>query len=115
MGGHDSQFQNKNDVWRSGDGVVWTLATESAAFSGRRFHQVVSYGGSLWLVGGLDRNDVWRSADGENWQLATGRAAFSGLYRHQVVVHDRGPLPFVYEVAEIAAVAPDERLVVEFG
>ena len=76
-GGDDGQ-RYKNDVWRSGDGVNWELATVSASFSGRSYHQVVSYGGSLWVIGGGGRNDVWRSADGVNWELATGAAGVFG-------------------------------------
>ena len=114
VGGSDDD-KYFNDVWRSTDGESWDLVTVSAAFSGRWGHYAVSYGGSLWIVGGRDGrgyvNDVWRSADGVRWEVATLTAAFSARWGHQVVVA-QGPLPFVYEVAEIGAVAPDERLVV---
>ena len=100
-GGVDSG-EYKNDVWRSrgdvlrvgnvvieiGDGVSWERVTDAAAFPGRSNHQVVSYGGSLWVIGGWDgqnRNDVWRSADGVNWVEVTGNAAFSARRYHQAV------------------------------
>ena len=38
---------------RSADGLDWAEVTDSAGFSGRGRHQVVSYGGSLWLSGGI--------------------------------------------------------------
>ena len=86
-GGGDGS-KGLNDVWRSGDGVVWDLATDAAAFSGRLGHQVFSYGGSLWLVGGAyaqTHNDVWRSADGVVWTEVTVSVAVSGRWGHQVV------------------------------
>ena len=42
---------------------------------GRSSHQVVSYHGSLWVLGGYDggyRNDVWRSTDGVSWVAGDG-------------------------------------------
>ena len=45
-------FNYFNDVWRSADGENWTEVTATAGFSGRELHQVVSYGGSLWMMGG---------------------------------------------------------------
>ena len=52
-------------------GVTWySVPVSGGHFSGRRGHQAVSYGGSLWVIGGRGSNylnDVWRSADGENW------------------------------------------------
>ena len=66
-----SNLLHLNDVWRSADGENWDLVTATAAFSGRGYHQAVSYGGSLWVIGGWYgnqyRDDVWRSSDGENW------------------------------------------------
>ena len=32
IGGRDSNFNRKNDVWSSSDGIVWTRRTASAAF-----------------------------------------------------------------------------------
>ena len=105
IGGSDD-YEYFNDVWRSADGVNWVSVTVSGdVFSGRWGHYAVSYGGSLWVMGGYDDdkhfNDVWRSADGMHWEVATLTAAFSAQWGHQVVVGQE-PLPFVYEVAEVA-------------
>ena len=43
------------DVWRSTDGEVWELVNAGTAFSARNSHQAVSYGGSLWVLGGGSR------------------------------------------------------------
>ena len=96
--------ESRNDVWRSADGVRWELATGAAAFSGRSSHQVVSYHGSLWVVGGYDggyRNDVWRSADGVSWVAVT---VFGGVFSspgyQQVVAFDPKDR-YSYEVAPV--------------
>ena len=95
-----------SDIWYSVDGRSWTMATATAAFGDRVDHQVVSWRGSLWLVGGNSslnqniyeprqkhpyNNDVWRSADGVNWTLVTRSALFLPRHGHQLVVH-RGSL-----------------------
>ena len=105
----------KNDVWRSADGVNWELVAASGGrFSERWGHQVVSYGGSLWLVGGRDsfsgyKNDVWRSADGAVWTEVTGDAAFSERQGHQVVVFRSSE--YFHEATEILMGAPGVQAV----
>ena len=77
-------------LWRSADGVSWTKVSGDSRF-GRNGHQVFSWRGSLWLVGGNQgggyQADVWRSADGESWTLVTASAPFQGRSGHRVVVH----------------------------
>ena len=52
MGGDDVGL--RNDVWRSRDGGAWvSVSVAGAHFSGRWGHEAVSYGGSLWVVGGM--------------------------------------------------------------
>ncbi|MDH3343358.1 MAG: hypothetical protein OEM07_06520, partial [Gammaproteobacteria bacterium] len=87
----------KNDVWSSSDGVNWVQQTASAAFSARKFHQVITFndgsGDKIWLIGGDDgmlRNDVWSSSDGINWTQETEKTAFSGRFSHQVVSFNDG-------------------------
>ena len=75
-------------------------------FSARAGHQAVAYGGSLWVIGGVDGgqlNDVWRSVDGARWDLtAVDGDRFSKRSGHQVVVH-QGPRAFIYERVDIVA------------
>ena len=61
-------------------------------FSGRDRHEVVSYRGNLWVIGGWDGvgrlNDVWRSTDGVVWtSVAAAGDVFSGRWGHQAVAY----------------------------
>ena len=71
-----------NDVWRSADGENWRRMLASAPFGGRNHFSMVSFGGSMWVVGGYDEdddifNDAWRSANGVDWTRASA-GAFDG-------------------------------------
>ncbi|MCA9037186.1 MAG: galactose oxidase [Planctomycetaceae bacterium] len=71
----------KNDVWSTSDGATWQLETDSAPWSARAYHQLVSHDGKLWVIGGGNyvpeyhaTNDVWCSSDGRHWQQVTANA-----------------------------------------
>ena len=78
----------KNRVWASWDGVNWWVANDGRAISGgqrRRGYQLVSHGGSLWFVGGVEdnydahyRRDIWRSEWGSSWVYANNPLIFDG-------------------------------------
>ena len=96
IGGSDKNGR-KNDVWSSGDGVIWSPATTNAKFSARDRHQAVVFKNKMWVIGGLgvddsnnvDRlNDVWSSDDGFTWNQVTSSATFSARDSHQVVAFD---------------------------
>jgi N-acetylneuraminic acid mutarotase len=62
-----------NEVWSTADGEHWTEHA-SPPWSGRRYHNVAVYDGTLWVMAGNGKdgspsyfNDVWYSADGETW------------------------------------------------
>ncbi|HNT88751.1 MAG TPA: hypothetical protein PKL84_12895, partial [Candidatus Hydrogenedentes bacterium] len=72
-----STIHPKNDVWRSSDGVAWTLVADAAPWAPRTDHEAVSFAGRLWLLGGrgLSRGaeteyyaDLWASDDGASWE-----------------------------------------------
>ncbi len=70
--GNDASL--RNDVWSSADGRTWTLATKSAGWAPRAYHQAVVHNGRIWVFGGGNYvpeykafNDVWSSEDGVNW------------------------------------------------
>ena len=91
-----------NEVWRSSDGFEWErVSTPPSAyvdgqfiivkFTPRAAHQLVSFDGALFVIGGWDgkrKNDVWKSTDGRTWtklcdapfcaRMEFGAAAFSG-------------------------------------
>jgi len=65
-----------NDVWYSTDGITWTLANISSAWSPRFYFQSVVFDNKIWVLGGLDNsddllNDDWYSTDGNKWIHST--------------------------------------------
>lgn len=73
--GGESDFNPRNDIWRSTNGINWVQVARhpaSPVFAARKYHGSVSYGGRLWVIGGDGGNnnyheDVWSSATGEVW------------------------------------------------
>jgi hypothetical protein len=65
-----------NDVWKTADGIEWTLVTASAAWSPRPGHQCELLGEDFVCFGGFglleNPDDVWRSPDGVEWTLLDG-------------------------------------------
>ncbi|MCX6745212.1 MAG: hypothetical protein NTX82_06860 [Candidatus Parcubacteria bacterium] len=63
-------------------GANWLKKTRSSMpWHSRNGHEVLSFQGYLWLLGGSANNyenDVWRSQDGENWDLITEDAPWAG-------------------------------------
>ena len=86
-----------SDVWSSQDGVTWTIATDSAAWTNRAGHASVAVDGKLWLIGGATsrglagpmlQKDVWWSLNGMDWAKMTDSAEWSRRYGHSCVVYD---------------------------
>ena len=112
-----------DEVWRSADGVSWVKVSSAATLPPRAEHQAVSFGGSLWVIGGFGpdgsgslnerKNDVWRSADGVSWIRVVSSAAFSARQSHQVVVFR--PTFTSYEVSEIRVTPPGVQTVLIRG
>jgi len=84
------------DVWKSGDGVNWTCAQDSAPWIARAGHTSVVYNDKMWVMGGFSitggngvyLNDVWSSYDGVNWTCDTSSAAWGIRVVHTSVVHN---------------------------
>ena len=73
---------------------LWSRATETAGWSARDGHAVVSFDDRLWVLGGLDGggnplNDVWSwSSEGsEAWAQVTAGAPWEARTGHGAVVH----------------------------
>lgn len=81
-----------NNTFASSSSSSSASSKTSERFSARLFHQVVTWNGKLWLVGGHskdgDKNDVWWSSDGVKWTLATANADFSPRIGHQLVAYN---------------------------
>ena len=84
------------EVWATGDGVRWAKVGNAEPSYGedgevvsRSDPKMVSFGGSLWLIGGGgDGGMIWRSADGARWVLANEGARFGDLVEHEIAVHE---------------------------
>ncbi|KAK3575720.1 hypothetical protein CHS0354_030052 [Potamilus streckersoni] len=56
-GGSEKKKKKKNDVWKSSDGITWTLVNASAGFSARYQHTAVVYDSAMWVIGGYDGSE----------------------------------------------------------
>lgn len=63
------------EVWYSGNGHDWILATEDAGFPPRFGHTAVTDGNHIYVMGGSNSNknhhqlnDIWRSYNGVDWE-----------------------------------------------
>ncbi len=81
----------QNDVWSSGDGVSWTLATKMApiatlyhagfADSQWSIATALVFKDTLWLLGGsLQERNVYFSENGSNWTRVSTGTAFTPRY-----------------------------------
>ena len=60
-GNYVPNYQAKNDVWSSKDGIHWEQVTENAPWHERLWFSAVSYRGYLWVLGG------WSNNPSRNW------------------------------------------------
>ena len=71
-GSNEGTRRSYNDVWKSADGITWTLVNESAPWAGRYWHTVSYFDNKIWLFAGMatgtEMNDVWYSEDGITWK-----------------------------------------------
>jgi PKD repeat protein len=102
MGGQESNYDFKNDVWRSTDnGTTWTEVNPSARWSARWGHSsLVLPDGSIVLTGGYDgfarKNDIWRSTDnGATWTEVNASAEWSARLFHTSVVLPDGTIVLI--------------------
>jgi len=93
-GNYLPEYQARNDVWSSDDGVTWTQLTDKAPWSPRLWFSAVPYRGRLWVLGGWSNNpsknwsDVWHSADGKTWEKLETPTMWKERHEHSVYIHD---------------------------
>ena len=94
-GSNESTRRSYNEVWKSTDGINWTLVNESAPWSGRYWHTVSWFDNKMWLMGGMatatEMNDVWYSEDGIIWRelkSTTGNWPSSTRHAQSTTVFD---------------------------
>jgi hypothetical protein len=94
IGGRDSGYSYRKDVWYSGDGATWTKATSLALWPARAHFSCTVLDGRMWILGGQTGaspyrlNDVWWSTDGAQWTCATDSAGWAGRYWHAACAYD---------------------------
>lgn len=82
-----------NDVWKSYDGINWTLVLANAPWQKRGEHTSVVFDNKMWVMGGNANGanyeeDVWSSPDGINWTLENANAPWGPRTLHSSVVFD---------------------------
>lgn len=92
-----------NDVWRSEDGINWTIMTENAGWSARAGLSAVVFNNEIYVMGGsvnddssitpqgparIYYNDIWKSTDGIEWELVTEHAPWAERAGGIAVVKD---------------------------
>lgn len=86
--------KTNSEVWSSGDGLDWQLATV-APWEGRHCAGYAVHDGRMWIVGGDNnryhyQNDVWSSPDGVTWTQVAADVPWRDRVTHSVVAfHDR--------------------------
>lgn len=95
-GNYVPEYEAKNDVWSSADGIHWEMATEHAPWHERIWFSAAVYRNHLWVIGGWSNHpsknwgDVWFSKDGKNWSSLESKVCFKERHEHSVyVMHDK--------------------------
>lgn len=91
-GNYLPNYEIRNDVWSSPDGVNWTRETEHAPWHGRLWFSAAVYRDRIWVLGGWTNNpsknwnDVWYSEDGKSWKELKAEAAWAPRHEHSTFV-----------------------------
>lgn len=91
-GNYVPEYQAKNDVWCSEDGVNWEQVTEHAPWSPRLWFSAVEYREHLWVIGGWSNDpsqnwgDVWYSKDGKEWNQLKSNVTWKERHEHSTYV-----------------------------
>ncbi|AQQ68958.1 hypothetical protein Mag101_15945 [Microbulbifer agarilyticus] len=69
IGGH-SFPDSHNSVYRSTDGVSWSLFVSEPLRKMNQTHALAVHSELLWVYSGLDQDYLWNTKDGENWNTS---------------------------------------------
>lgn len=92
-GNYVPDYEARNDVWSSADGVHWTEETSSAGWSSRLWFSSAVYRDRMWVLGGYskipdtNRGDVWYSRNGREWTQLKSKVTWKERHEHSVFVH----------------------------
>ena len=93
-GNYVPEYEGRNDVWSSADGVRWIQETAAAPWNSRLWFSAVTYRERMWVIGGWskipERNwgDVWYSDDGKHWTELKSRVSWKERHEHSAFVFD---------------------------
>ena len=93
-GNYVPEYEARNDVWASSDGVHWEQVTQHAAWHPRLWFSAAVYRNRMWVLGGWSNDpsknwgDVWHSSDGKNWRQLTSDVIWKERHEHSVFVFD---------------------------
>jgi hypothetical protein len=102
IGGLDieNNYEPKNDVWVTVDGINWELINKGADWSPRGIiHGGVVFKDKLWIIGGgsygsppdIDKeqyyNDVWATKDGISWDNVANETPWLPRIHHSINVY----------------------------
>jgi hypothetical protein len=91
-GNYTPQYEARNDVWSSADGVHWTQETAAAPWSPRLWFSSVVYRDRMWVLGGWSNNpsrnwgDVWHSRNGKDWTQLETTTTWKERHEHSAFV-----------------------------
>lgn len=95
-GNYVPDYEARNDVWASSDGVRWEQVAAAAPWHERLWFSAAVYRDHLWVLGGWSNNppqnwgDVWYSRDGANWKQLRSQVIWKERHEHSVfVLHDK--------------------------
>ncbi len=89
-------YSASSEVWHSGNGKKWKLATATPGWTPRAAAATVVFKDKMLVLGGTEnyyfgdstslKNDVWATSDGKKWDQLTEKAPWSPRAYHQAVV-----------------------------
>lgn len=91
-GNYVPEYEAKNDVWMSRDGVHWEQVTDAAPWHPRLWFSSVVYRDRMWVLGGWSNHpsrnwgDVWHSRDGRRWQQLHSDTIWKARHEHSAFV-----------------------------
>ncbi len=90
-GNYVPEYQGRNDVWSSADGVNWVQETGNAPWDQRLWFSSVVYRNAIWVIGGWSKpkdnfGDVWYSANGRDWKKYEAMPVWKARHEHSALV-----------------------------
>ncbi|MBQ4860745.1 Ig-like domain-containing protein [Pseudoalteromonas sp. MMG013] len=81
----------KSDVWRSDDGINWTLIQPNLGFPVWRLASAIVFQNKLWLYGdsySAENSTIYSTEDGLNWTMENSSAAYNPRGKPTLFVHN---------------------------